>query len=105
MSASTPPLEALRLIVSRAAALGAGGEKKELMVNGVSRAYFYAKCTRTIYIELSPEDPEAHPDDLGRLRFCLYVTRDAVLNCQQTLSEHLADNGFARGVGHPSVQP
>jgi hypothetical protein len=41
--ASTPPLEALRLIVSRAATLGARGNKKELMVNDVSRAYFYAK--------------------------------------------------------------
>ena len=46
---STPPLEALRLIVSRAATSGAGGEKKEMMVNDVSRAYLYAKCAHHLH--------------------------------------------------------
>ena len=73
------------------------------MVNDVSRAYFYAKCSRVIYIELPKEDPEAHPDYLGRLRLCLYGTRDAALTWQQTLSDHLIECGFVRGVGHPSV--
>ena len=77
---STPPLEVLRLIVSRAATLDPGQEKKELMINDVSRAYFYAKCTRCLYIEIPPENPEAHPDYLGRLRLCLYGTWDAALN-------------------------
>ena len=48
--ASTPPLEALRLIMSRAAT--DDGTVRELMVNDVARAYFHAKCTRDIYIEL-----------------------------------------------------
>ena len=74
------PLEALRLIFSRAATVKPGEAKKELMVNDVSRAYFYAKCTRNIYIEIPPEDPAAHPDFLGRLRLCLYGTPDAALN-------------------------
>ena len=51
----------------------------------------------------SPEDPQTHPDDLGRLKLCLYGTRDAALNWQQTLSDHLVDAGFTRGTGHPSV--
>ena len=34
---------------------------------------------------------------------CLYGTRDAALCWQQTLAEHLIENGFTRGVGHPSV--
>ena len=80
--ASTPPLEALRAVISRAATVGPGEEKKEVMVNDVSRAYFYAKCTRCIYIELPKEDPDAHPDFLGRLKLCLYGTRDAALNWQ-----------------------
>ena len=46
--ASTPPLEALRLIVSRAATVVEGEPMKEIMVNDVSRAYFYAKCTRCL---------------------------------------------------------
>ena len=40
---------------------------------------------------------------LGRLRLCLYGTRDAALNWQSTLSEHLVEIGFIQGIGHPSV--
>ena len=101
--ASTPPLEALRLIVSRAATVNPGEKRNEIMINDVSRAYFYARSTRCLYIEVPAEDPDAHPDLLGRLRLSLYGTRDAALNWQQTLSEHLVENGFVRGVGHPSV--
>ena len=101
--ASTPPLEALRVVLSRAATFEIGGSEREIMVNDVSRAYFYAKMTRPLYIEIPAEDPNASPDMLGRLRLCLYGTRDAALNWQQTLSDHLVENGFVRGVGHPSV--
>ena len=101
--ASTPPLEALRVVLSRAATSDDGTTRREIMVNDVSRAYFYAKMTRPLYIEVPAEDPNASRDKLGRLRLCLYGTRDAALNWQQTLSDHLVDNGFVRGVGHPSV--
>ena len=73
------------------------------MINDISRAYFYAKCTRDLYIELPAEDPSAHPDYIGKLRLCVYGTRDAALNWQQTLSEHLESAGFVQGVGHLSV--
>ena len=56
-----------------------------------------------MYIELPAEDPMYDPNMLGRLRLCLYGTRDAALNWQQTLSDHLVEAGFKRGVGHPSV--
>jgi hypothetical protein len=45
----------------------------------------------------------AHPDFLGRLRLCLYRTRDAALNWQQTLADHFVICGFFRGVGHASA--
>ena len=48
--ASTPPLEALRLIVSRAATTDSKGAPREMMINDVSRAYFYAEATRIMYI-------------------------------------------------------
>ena len=101
--ASTPPLEALRIIMSRAVTWDEHGCEREIMTNDVSRAYFYAEATRCMYIELPREDPEYDPDMLGRLRLCLYGTRDAALNWQQTLSDHLVGVGFKRGVGHPSV--
>ena len=55
--ASTPPLEALRAIISRAATWTEEGTEREIMINDVSRAYFYAKATRCMYIELPREDP------------------------------------------------
>jgi hypothetical protein len=56
-----------------------------------------------MYIEIPAEDQLHEPNMLGRLRLCLYGTRDAALNWQQTLSDHLVEAGFKRGVGHPSV--
>ena len=73
------------------------------MINYVRRAYFYAKASRDLYIELPAEDPEAGPDVLGKLELCLYGTRDAAKGWQDTLSEQLEACGFRRGVGHPSV--
>ena len=101
--ASTPPLEALRCIVSRAATLDSNGQMRELMVNDVSRAYFYAEASRDIYIGLPKEGPNAGPGALGKLELCLYGTRDAAKSGQETLSAQLINIGFTRGVGHPSV--
>ena len=101
--ASTPPFEALRVILSGAATWDRDGGEREIMINDVSRTYFYAEATRCMYIELPREDPLYDPEMLGRLRSCLYGTRDAALSWQQTLSDHLTKAGFKRGVGHPSV--
>ena len=74
------------------------------MISDVRRACFYAEATRDLFIELPDEDAEYGKGDLvGKLRLCLYGTRDAALNWQETLSNHLIDNGFVRGVGFPSV--
>ena len=100
--AATPPLEALRIIISNAATIERGGERgrerrKELMVNDVSRAYFYAPATRNIFIELPSEDEEAQKGEARWLNVCLYGTRDAAREWQDTLSRHLMQLGFARG--------
>ena len=42
-------------------------------------------------------------DFLGKLKLCLYGTRDAAKGWQETLSAHLESIGFIRGRGHPSV--
>ena len=103
--AATPPLEALRMVLSDAATWvkGKGKARKHVMVNDVRRAYFYAKASRDIYIEIPSEDPEAGPNVLGKLELSLYGTRDAAKNWQDTLSAQLVSIGFARGVGHPAV--
>ena len=99
---STPPLEALRAIISHAATLD-GEESKEIMVNDVSRAYFYAPVKRILFIELPAEDKEAKVGEVGRLNVCLYGTRDAAKGWQQALSEHLISLGFVRGKGFPAL--
>ena len=86
--ASTPPLEALRLILSYAAT-NVAGERRKIMVNDVRRAYFYAKAMRDIYIELLAEDTDGRGDVVGKLRLCMYGTRDAAKGWQETLSAHL----------------
>jgi len=101
--AATPPLEALRIIISDAATIGENDVRKEVMVNDVRRAYFYAKIERDVFIELPAEDPDFGSDKIGKLRLCLYGTRDAAKGWQETLSTHLTSIGFTRGLGHPSV--
>ena len=73
------------------------------MINDVRRAYFYAAATRDLFINLPPEDTKATEGQVGRLNLSLYGTRDAATNWQETLSKHLVENGFKRGIGHPCV--
>ena len=55
--ASTPPLEALRMIVSLAATKSPGQTgRKVIMMNDVARAFFEAEASRTICVELPDED-------------------------------------------------
>ena len=59
--ASTPPLEALRVIVSHASTVDPArpDSRRELMVNDVRRAYFFAKQQWSVFIELPGEDEDA----------------------------------------------
>ena len=98
--AATPPLEALRIILSRAA----NDSRRRVMVNDVSRAYFNAPATRELYIEIPKEDKlPGDGDVVGKMRLCLYGTRDAALNWQNVVSEHLICIGFVRSTAFPCV--
>ena len=103
--ASTPPLEALRTVISHAASWSPDQphRRRKVMVNDVRRAYFNAKATRDIYVELPEEDVDFGKDLLGKLELCLYGTRDAAVNWQEALSENLLKAGFVRGIGHTAV--
>ena len=52
--ASTPPLEAMRYLISRAATNSA--QPRCMMINDISRAYFNAKAARDLFIEIPAED-------------------------------------------------
>ena len=77
--AATPPSECLRCMLS----LVASGTQKgcSLMYADVSRAYFYAKAVRPVYVKLPAEDLEPGDEHrCGKLLMSMYGTRDAALN-------------------------
>ena len=88
--ASTPPLEALRTILSATATKGfwdnrtwratADSEDRlQISMIDISRAYFNARTTdeNPVYVELPPEDPDYGQDLCGRLNVHMYGTRPA----------------------------
>ena len=100
--AATPPLEALRVVVSHAGTVK-NGKARKFMINDVARAYFNAKIDRDLYVELPAEDRDDKDDMVGKLELCLYGIQDAARCWQEMLTEHLLSIGFVRGVGHPCV--
>ena len=103
--AGTPPLEALRLLVSDAATVGEdGGEEKVIMINDISRAFFEAPMKRALRIELPEEsktEEDRKNDNVGLLVQSLYGTRDAANNFQDEVAKVMRAAGFSRGRYNP----
>ena len=78
--AGTPPLEALKAILSLVAENSSG---QSLLHVDVSRAYFHAKARRTVLVEVPEEDlgdGEQHGEFVWVLEKSMYGTRDAARN-------------------------
>ena len=76
--AATPPLEALKTIMS---ATATGNKGESIMVNDVSRAFLHAKVKRDVYVALPPEDrTEQDQGKCAKLEFSMYGARDAAIN-------------------------
>ena len=81
--AATPPLEALRTLLSMVASVQrrqTTDREVTLMTMDVSRAFFYAPVTRPVFVELPEEEGRNKSLLCARLRFSLYGTRDAPMN-------------------------
>ena len=91
---ATPPLEALRLVASHAATHSESGPERVVMVSDVRRAYFCVHIKRDVHIELPKEDKMHGTGMLGKLKLCLYGTRNAAKGWQETVSSHLKSVGF-----------
>ena len=76
------------MVLSYAATMENGEDKKQILIADVKRAYFYALAKRLLYIELPKEDELGGPGMLGKLRFNLYGTRDGASNWQEHLATH-----------------
>ena len=102
--ASTPPLEALRFLISEAATVRAGEdwEDKVIVVNDVARAFFEASMRRDLCVELLAEAGEGE-SMLGHLIMSLYGTRDATANFQEEVRSLMNKNQADQSKYRPSV--
>ena len=70
--AATPPLEALRLVLSHVAT---GTDSRNIMILDAKKAHLHAYAEREMFVALPPE--RRRPSFCGRLVRSLYGTRDA----------------------------
>ena len=109
--AGTPPLEALRFLVHEAATLDDHGssevgdsEEKVIMINDVARAFFEAKATRKICVELPEECAEALGGrNVALLNMSLYGTRDAGMNWQEEVAKEMYRWGSKKTIQPMSI--
>ena len=103
--AATPPLEALRLLLSWAATDGSalpggarrGHQQRSLLIADVSRAFFEAPAKRDLCVEL-PEEAlaagETTQEAVGKLKASLYGARGASMNWQEEVAKCMQKWGF-----------
>ena len=106
MFAATPPLEAIKVLISLAASQRGAKSIKKLMFIDVSKAYFHAPTKRSVYVRLPPEAlaPGENPREVcGRLNYSLYGTRDAAQNWEEEHTRFIKSLGFTAGLSSPCV--
>ena len=98
--AAMPPLEALRVLLSKVAAGPTSGAKeRKLLLIDVRKAYLHAEVGRNIFVQL-PKEMNL-PGKCARLKRCLYGTRDAASRWEKLYSDILVGAGFMKGVSSP----
>ena len=94
--AATPPLESLRYMISKCASNRGGKGRYCILSSDIKRAYFYAKASRPVFIEIPVEDRQ--PGDghmVGKLNLSLYGARDAAQNWQKTCTAFMVQTAHA----------
>ena len=107
--AATPPLEALRFMISLCMTewsddidrqRGKKGKWKLLFMDA-ARAHFHSPVREAIYVDLCPE--EAEEGFCMKLLKSMYGTRQAASNWEHFYAEVLRDAGFIQGVSNPCL--
>ena len=98
--AATPPLEAIRVLISRAAIETPSRRRRKLMFIDAKKAHLNPRCEEDVYIELPAEAGEGK-DMCGKLEFWLYGFRKAASEWEKFYSGKLEAVGFQRGQGCP----
>ena len=114
--APTPPLEALRTIISlastdidgRAAHVRDPKSERRTQISAIdiSRAYFNASMGENdapTYVMLPPEHPDHARGCCGLLKKHMYGTRAAADGWQQEYSSYMKKIGFLQGVASPCI--
>ena len=97
----TPPLEALKSILSMAAS---GNRGEVVMVNELGRAFFHANVCREVFVQLAEEDRKLGEERMcGKLNYSIYGTRDAAQNWANEYTDMLINIGFRQGRAYPCV--
>merc|ERR1712127_541761 len=79
-------------------------EGVRLMYADVSRAYFYAKAVRPVYVKLPEEDIETGDEGrCGKLMMSMYGTRDAAPNLALEYGDTLKAAGYVQGRSNPCL--
>ena len=104
--ATTPPLEAKKLLFSAATTEGLGfaaGQDKQSGMKidfiDISRALFPKDAIREVYVELPAED--AGPGMCAKQKKFMHSTRDAAHNWGHAYTRFMSDTGFKKGVSSP----
>ena len=98
---ATPPLEALKVILSMAAISNRG---EVVMVNDIRRTFFHARVKGDVFVQLPQEDINNGEDKMcGKLNYSMYGTRDAAQNWHEEYSGQLVNIGFVQGKASPCV--
>jgi hypothetical protein len=95
--AETPPLEAKRMLFSRAATRRRDGRMRKLLLIDARKAHLNPKCEQDVYVML-PEECDCPEGMCGKLDFWLYGFRPAAVAWEKHYSELLESVGFKRGV-------
>ena len=68
---ATPPIDMLRLMISRQATLRADGQERKTMYLDIKKAHLAPLCEQDVYVDL-PEEAEVGPEERGMLTHWLY---------------------------------
>jgi hypothetical protein len=92
---ATPPLEMIRLMLSRQATVRTDGKERKTMYLDIKKAHLAPLCLTDVYVEL-PAEAEVEEDECGKLIHWLYGCRPAAQAWEEHYSALLVKNGFER---------
>ena len=102
--AGTPPLAAMRYLISDVASCGRKGPgNRRLMVMDVKRAFLYGNIEESIYIELPEEDPKKKQGYVGKLIKAMYGTRAAPQVWQKVVRKVMTGMEFTASRKYPNI--